>query len=80
MKNKKFVLTAKEDIRNLHECITKKQFETYAKLVRVSWIATGEQTLTNKFFKTYIENKKFNTWTVSSSCVHGFFPDNNPTE
>ena len=80
MKNKKFVNTAKEDIRNLHECITQKQFKTYAKLVRVSWMAAGEQTLANKFFKTYIENEKFNTWTVSSSCVHGFFPDNNPTE
>ena len=80
LKDKAYRTQAATDIKHLHECLTHKQFQKMSNFVKEAWTEDEETKLVNTFFKSYINDDKFNRWYVGSSSVLGYHPDNNPTE
>ena len=80
LKDKDYRTQAATDVKLLHECLTHKQFQKMSEFVKEAWTEVGETKLLNRFFKSYINDEKFNHWYVGSSSVLGYHPDNNPTE
>ena len=80
LKDKDFRAQAATDVKLLHHCLTHEQFQKMSEFVNEAWAEVGETKLLNRFFKSYINDEKFNHWYVGSSSVLGYHPDNNPTE
>ena len=80
LRDKAYREQAATDIKHLHECLTLEQFQKMSNFVKEAWTEDGETDLLNTFFKSYINDEKFNRWYVGSSSVLGYHPDNNPTE
>jgi hypothetical protein len=69
-----------DDCRNLSLCLSDLHFKKYSSFVYDACLAEGQIKLAKTFFRSYINDPKFNNWHVACSGINGYNPDNNPTE
>tara|TARA_B110001450_G_C17666146_1_gene499611 strand:+ start:1239 stop:4214 length:2976 start_codon:yes stop_codon:yes gene_type:complete len=72
--------TACDDVRQLHECITRPMFVTLSRLVLEAWNDKGLLKIAALFEKAYISNDQHNRWTVQTTDIYGCDSHQNPIE